>query len=502
MNSKLSWFSGGAAAAVQACQASSAVLVVLVEPSPKILGGVARGEIESPPAMYARGATAALYRITLSSSLVEGEVSKARAVCLRLQDGSPEYSDFAAFFPVPTKRPCLFMIAPNGSLLVQKEGFVGVAAFVGSLRYAQSCCKTPEAANAAAALLASAAASATSSAHPSQTNDDNAAASLDDAQRAAPGLRAKPTSPERLDPGRTGESVSAARQTATYSHTVPAVLASTPSSASASASASDSASASAAASDPTSNSASDLASGSVARPVHRPISPERQPSTNSMAQSSLGTGSATKSLKLGNSTPGKGARLSCRLPDGRLIYRTFPGSVRFESVRAWVAEEAELRPGSFLLATAFPRRVYDSAADRQQLIELDVLCPSAALVVTLTGQASSGERSSLGSGSSTVNVAASWLGGAVSTAASFVSGFLPAVGPVRTDGDIRMPDAGASVDTDRIERGGGSRASMAEMRRIEESEGSGGVAYDNGNSTQFGSGDVSPENRSKDEKTG
>lgn len=453
--SKISWFHGGAAAAVQACKASSAVLVVVMEPSAAILAGVPPGDEEPPLSMYSRGATRALHRITFSSSLVAQELSKAHAICLRLRDGDRECHDFMAVFPVPSKRPCVFMIGPDGSLLVQKLGFVGVAAFVGSLRYAKSCCARPEAASAAAALLATSATTVATSASV-QKNSATAASSA--------GTRAPSTAPPVPGVPKGTDEV----------HARPLAAPGAPVG---------------------TGDTRALSSGSGdAHPAeavgcHKPAEPA------GMAPRSSPRPSSDKSLKL--SSGSLVARLCCRLADGRMVRKSFPGTSRFQTVREWVAEEAGLRPSAFLLGTSFPRRIYDSGNDGKQLLELRDLCPSATLVVTLTGDADQNQASTAGLGFSSATAAASTLGASVSAVASFVRGSLPAWG--FSGGGVQDAEVGSDGQRNASRRST-SRASMAEMRQEESSERGGSVSYDNGNSTQFGSGDASREFDSMEEK--
>eukprot|EP00172_Hildenbrandia_rubra_P002682 Plantae.Rhodophyta-Hildenbrandia_rubra.ctg373.p1 GENE.Plantae.Rhodophyta-Hildenbrandia_rubra.ctg373~~Plantae.Rhodophyta-Hildenbrandia_rubra.ctg373.p1 ORF type:complete len:385 (-),score=45.29 Plantae.Rhodophyta-Hildenbrandia_rubra.ctg373:1790-2944(-) len=121
--------------AIAHCRERSSLLIVLVRPAaqPK------PSPDETLHAKYSRVADSSLSRHTLSSPLVRGAVSDARAAFLQLRDGTPDFASFSQLFRAE-KLPSLFIISPGegGAVLVRKEGFVSPAAFVGCLNYAQA----------------------------------------------------------------------------------------------------------------------------------------------------------------------------------------------------------------------------------------------------------------------------------------------------------------------------------------------------------------------------
>lgn len=148
-------------------------------------------------------------------------------------------------------------------------------------------------------------------------------------------------------------------------------------------------------------------------------------------------------------------------------------------MRSWACDETGLTADQFLLGTTFPRRVYDAADDRKMIDELGGLCPSATLVVTVIVA----PNDAVGFTSS-LYAAAAYTASTVRAVAAAVAGWLPAGSPLAPHGEaaqrrgVRQNGQAAA--------GGGQPVSMAEMRRREGAPaGGGGLAYDNGNSTQF-----------------
>lgn len=173
-------------------------------------------------------------------------------------------------------------------------------------------------------------------------------------------------------------------------------------------------------------------------------------------------------------------RLSVRLTDGKVVRKRFRVSESFRKVRDWVITESGLDAKDFFLTTLFPRRVYDNGEDGKMLSELQDLCPSASLVVTAVNRPSS-EAGSV----SAISAAASYVASAVGSFATFASGWFP------TSGSRDSPTTARNQSTDpgNENRDGSAATSMAQLRRrgaAEENDN--GMSYDNGNSTQFGSG--------------
>lgn len=189
-------------------------------------------------------------------------------------------------------------------------------------------------------------------------------------------------------------------------------------------------------------------------------------------------GTSSKSMKLPSPTivSSPESRLLARLPNGDQVRRSFPSNTTFSSVRNWLSEQTNLPTTSLRIFTAFPRHVFDLAADAKMLSELG-LVPSETLVVARCVEEES-DGSGQGSGAS-VSVVRSIANGAF----TFVGGFFRSLVPRTTDGTgeengdgtngmtaARMP---AAVTMERTER----------QRSVEEDDEN---LLSNGNSTQYG----------------
>jgi UBX domain len=405
-------------------------MVVLVEPTASEIP-VAQ---QSPKIMYEQGATRAMHRLSFASAVVRDALTASQAVCLHLRDGAPStaLADFSAYFLVPPERPALFIIAPNGIVIVKKTGFVSARDLAACLTYASGVVKNPEnvsaaATAAAAAIIATAMDSTAPAAAPasagSMTGSSNAVETATPApQSSDPILAIRPTdtSPSRQAPP--PKPTAAPPQTAT-------------------------------------------------------------PAKNAGASKSS-SNRPSKSMQLQPSVRPEESSIACRIPDSSVIRRCFKTSERFEVVRRWVSELAGLPQEQFLLGTTFPRRVYDAADDRKLLSELNELCPSALLVVTVRELPTPPSASM-----PVVTAAASYAASAVGSAASYVARWLPSSSSRSAASGAAEGGAAGGTRDQRPGSSGGRPASMAEMRRRDDRAANGGLSYDNGNSTQFGVGD-------------
>jgi hypothetical protein len=471
------WYDGDVLSAVLACRQRQAVLVVLIEPPASVMARPAGSAAAVEPAQttYARGATAALHRVTFSSPLVREAVSDAGATCLRLQDGGPsrDFADFCAVFDVPPTRPALFMIGPNGRVLALELGFVSPKKTVQRLGFSQQAVQNPaladNAASAAAVLLVAAGApSALAEGGDTNPQPTGAATQCSLKNRASCSVAA-------CSPCNTPSSMNGDQGQGNVSETAirPATMSSRR--------------------DECQDIAdtSERAAGTIEPPVEAAFEENPEPGLNdnahrgrvnaSSSQEARHTSSGLKPMQLRHASKESArASISVRLPDGVALRKSFAASERFGALRSWVTDEGGLAPSTFALSTSFPKHYFDLGEDAKQLSELG-LSPSATLFATVNHEAVDGERlrglptaSSLVS--STIN--------AVSSVAVRVASWLPTL-----SGDAAArTDATAHGDHDVIYDGEArhrlNATSMAEVRR-RETRSRGGNQYYNGNGTQF-----------------
>lgn len=144
-----------------------------------------------------------------------------------------------------------------------------------------------------------------------------------------------------------------------------------------------------------------------------------------------GTRSTARAMQLG---PPK-ARLAARLPDGRLVQRSFAPDAALHAALEWVAEELACRQDEVRLAVQFPRRVFDGGDTPKTMEELG-LVPSATLIVVKE------ESASAGSGVlARVQSGGGMIRDAVGVAGSFFTSFVAGPQPPR-EGDEGGEDAG------------------------------------------------------------
>lgn len=420
------WHSGDVASAVALCQAQGSLLLVLVEPTPS---GTASALLP-PCALYMHGATRALHRLTFSGAPLATALASARAVALRLVDGSDALAAFAAFVALPAARPVVFLLAPTGAVLVRREGFVGPRDLAACVQLADETLRDPGAAarraEAAAALLAAAAAAA-----PDQAKDHESNTSESAGEHAVRGNLQNPS----------------AEQTTR--------------------------------SEPEAKASSEPEPAPSRRTEAKPAAVQKEAADPTVVARAAGRG-GSRPMQL--RPAGDSMRLGVRLPDGRVERRTFPASTAFGTVRAWAAEAAELPSSAFLLGTTFPRRVYDAADDRALLSALDGLTDGAALFVTpVASEPAATPSAPQGYVSAAAGYLRSWIPGLGDN--SRVTGDRREGGdPGRSTADNAAVGGGAAGVGD-----GRPSDSMAELRR-REGGATGNLRYDNGNSTQFGAG--------------
>jgi hypothetical protein len=352
-------------------------------------------------------------------------------------------------------------------LHVCKTGFVSPVALTGSLRYANSCFKYPAATLAIAGalvhtLVATAAVAVNSTAN--STTDGAADGAADGAGYGAADYT--------IDSAVNGVDVvadDAANCDENGASAMPAVKSSTMSAFIVTAALSGKAG-QPASSEPVTASLSAVSLTASRAANSRLAVPCGAPSQVPCKSMQLGTGRAAIAST-------ETAQIAVRLPDSSVVRKKFKRTELLAAVRDWVSSEAELS-GDFPLGNTFPRRVYDAADDRKQLSELE-LCPSASLVVTMPVQSCPGPTVA----SSISAVAASTVS-AVGSIASFMSGLVANL--AGTSSDRREPEYRIPFQCTDIRDG---TRSMAEIRRTEDPASASGIPYDNGNSTQFGSGD-------------
>lgn len=160
--------------------------------------------------------------------------------------------------------------------------------------------------------------------------------------------------------------------------------------------------------------------------------------------------------------------LAVRVTDGTLQRRCFSGSEQFSAAREWISGLYHVNPAALILGMTYPRRIIPRSDDMRTLNDLD-LAPSATLFARLDSEATVGPPT---------------IASRARSALDYVISFIQSV--------FRWFVNSLMLSRNRHSAPGQSRSagtrSMAELRRRDDSE-NGGLSYDNGNSTQFSSGD-------------
>lgn len=320
------WATEGVAAAIQNCRSRKSVLVILVEPPQRVLERH-NGTSERSEELLSRIATSSIHRITFSNDAVKEMIREAAAVCLKFpsDESNADFKAFSVYFKLYGGLPNLYFISPlTGQTLLHRTGFVSPRVFTESLAAATK--------NVSGTVLKVPEFRNSSIAN---TTTDESISLVSEAVQAPEGNEQTSTMPH------------AAKNTSkrTSAHEADEAT-----------------------------EAPELTSRGTRDQKAPPTSPSP---------------TVTKSMKLTKTNQkdayGGESRLLARLPGGTQARKSFPGTTRFSVVRSWLSEEVQSPASSMVIATAFPRRVFDLSEDPKMLLELN-LVPSETLIVALTNE--------------------------------------------------------------------------------------------------------------------